>query len=139
MSRKTAHSGFFVRLWREHFRELLNTSNLSSVEHMTLLRICLAEVSDVVNMYAVLGPLLLAIQSLYNQIEGCVHILGRKSNIFPGSVGLCLICPFVIFMDRISRCSQGVERLNLQWHLSFLQMTWLLWLRQRLIPLGKFM
>lgn len=74
---------------------------------MTMLCISLAELYGVVNMYGVLGLLLLAIQSLYNQIESSVHILGRKSNMIPVSVGLCQI-----FMDMISRCSQEVESLR---------------------------
>ncbi|TWW81820.1 R2 Retrovirus-related Pol polyprotein from type I retrotransposable element [Takifugu flavidus] len=43
-----------------------------------------------------------------------VRIAGSKSNSFPVRVGLCQGCPlslilFIIFMDRISRCSHGVE------------------------------
>ena len=43
-----------------------------------------------------------------------VHIAGNKSDLFPVRVGLRQGCPlspilFIIFMDRISRCSQGVE------------------------------
>ena len=60
--------------------------------------------------YGVLEPLLQAIQSLYNCSESCVHILDSKSDLFSVGVGLrCLLSPilFVIFLDRISRRSQG--------------------------------
>jgi len=62
--------------------------------------------------YGVMGPLLQAIQSLYNCNESCVCILGSKSDSV--DVGLHQGCPlspilFVIFMDRISRCSWGKE------------------------------
>ncbi len=58
------------------------------------------------------GSLLRAIQSLYNQSESCVRILSTKLNTFSVNVGLRQGCPlssilFVIFMDRISRCSRG--------------------------------
>ncbi len=43
-----------------------------------------------------------------------VRIAGSKSDLFPVHVGLQQGCPlspvlFIIFMDRISRCSQGPE------------------------------
>ena len=57
------------------------------------------------------------IQSLYTQSESCVRVLGSKSDSFPVGVGLrqgCALSPilFVIFMDRISRCSHGGEVLQ---------------------------
>ena len=67
--------------------------------------------------YRVSGSLLRAIQSLYTQSESCVRVLGSKSDSFPVGVGLrqgCVLSPilFVIFMDRISRCSCGGEGLQ---------------------------
>ncbi len=60
------------------------------------------------------GLLLRVIHFLLNQSESCVRILSIKSNTFTVGVGLCqgcLLSPilFVIFMDRISRCSHGEE------------------------------
>ena len=67
---------------------------------------------EVLREYGVRGSLLRAIQSLYAQSESCVRVLGSKSESFPVGVGLrqgCALSPilFVIFMDRISRRSQG--------------------------------
>uniref|UniRef100_A0A8C6KH39 Reverse transcriptase domain-containing protein n=1 Tax=Nothobranchius furzeri TaxID=105023 RepID=A0A8C6KH39_NOTFU len=61
--------------------------------------------------YGVGGFLLRAIQSLYQSL---VRIAGSKSDLFPVRVGLRQGCPlspvlFITFMDRISRCSRGVE------------------------------
>ncbi|KAF7658853.1 hypothetical protein LDENG_00007090, partial [Lucifuga dentata] len=68
----------------------------------------------VLREYGVLGSLTQAIRSLYNQSQSCVRILGTKSDLFPVGVGLRQGCPlspilFMIFMDRISRRSQGSE------------------------------
>ena len=67
--------------------------------------------------YGVRGSLLRTIQSLYSQSESCVRILGSKSDLFQVGVGLrqgCALSPilFVIYMDRISRRSRGVEGLQ---------------------------
>jgi len=65
--------------------------------------------------YAVPGPLVRAIRSLYKQSANCVRILGTKSSTFSVGVGLRQDCPllspilFVIFTDRISRRSRGEE------------------------------
>uniref|UniRef100_A0AAV2LL43 Reverse transcriptase domain-containing protein n=1 Tax=Knipowitschia caucasica TaxID=637954 RepID=A0AAV2LL43_KNICA len=64
----------------------------------------------VLREYGVGGPLLRAIRSLYD----CVRIAGSKSDLFPVNVGLRQACPlspvlFTVFMDRISRRSQGSE------------------------------
>uniref|UniRef100_A0A8C1ILG2 Reverse transcriptase domain-containing protein n=1 Tax=Cyprinus carpio TaxID=7962 RepID=A0A8C1ILG2_CYPCA len=64
--------------------------------------------------YGVRGPLLRAVRSLYNWTRSLVHIAGSKSDLFPVHVGLGQGCPlspvlFIIFMDRISRRSQGPE------------------------------
>ncbi|TWW63897.1 Arf-GAP with GTPase, ANK repeat and PH domain-containing protein 1 [Takifugu flavidus] len=64
--------------------------------------------------YGVSGPLIRAVRSLYDRCQSLVRIAGSKSNSFPVRVGLCQGCPlspipFVTFMDRISRCSRGVE------------------------------
>ncbi|KAK3561507.1 hypothetical protein QTP86_006177 [Hemibagrus guttatus] len=64
--------------------------------------------------YGVRGPLLRAIQSLYAQIRSLVRTAVYKSDLFPVHVGLQQGCPlslvlFITFMDRISRCSQGLE------------------------------
>ncbi|KAJ0004772.1 hypothetical protein NQD34_010986 [Periophthalmus magnuspinnatus] len=64
--------------------------------------------------YGVRGSLLRAVRSLYDRSRSCVHIAGSKSDLFPVHVGLRKGCPlspvlFIIFMDRISRCSQGPE------------------------------
>ncbi|KAK3547092.1 hypothetical protein QTP86_011400 [Hemibagrus guttatus] len=64
--------------------------------------------------YGVCGPLLRAVQSLYNWSRSLVHIASCKSDLFPVHVGLRQGCPlspvlFIVFMDRISRRSQGLE------------------------------
>ncbi|KAK3515281.1 hypothetical protein QTP70_013483 [Hemibagrus guttatus] len=64
--------------------------------------------------YGVRGPLLRAVQSLYNRSRSLVRIASCKSNLFPVHVGLRQGCPlspvlFIVFMDRISRRSQGLE------------------------------
>ncbi|KAK3528006.1 hypothetical protein QTP86_013119 [Hemibagrus guttatus] len=63
--------------------------------------------------YRVSG-LLRAVRSLYNQSRSLVRIASCKSDLFPVHVGLRQGCPlspvlFVVFMDRISRRSQGLE------------------------------
>uniref|UniRef100_A0AAY5KR82 Reverse transcriptase domain-containing protein n=1 Tax=Esox lucius TaxID=8010 RepID=A0AAY5KR82_ESOLU len=68
----------------------------------------------VLREYGVLGPLLRAVRSLYDRSRSLVRIAGSKSDLFPVHVGLRQGCPlspvlFVIFMDRISRRSQGPE------------------------------
>ncbi len=55
-----------------------------------------------------------AVWSLYDRSRSLVRIAGSKSDLFPVHVGLRQGCPlspvlFVIFMDRISRRSQGPE------------------------------
>ncbi|TWW56284.1 R2DM Retrovirus-related Pol polyprotein from type II retrotransposable element [Takifugu flavidus] len=60
------------------------------------------------------GLLIRAVRSLYDRCQSLVRIAGSKSNSFPVRVGLRQGCPlspilFIIFMDRISRCSHGVE------------------------------
>ena len=72
---------------------------------------------EVLREYGVRGSLLRAIQSLYDQSESCVRVLGSKSDSFQVRVGLrqgCALSPilFVIFMDRISRRSRGGEGLQ---------------------------
>ncbi|KAK3519654.1 hypothetical protein QTP86_015888 [Hemibagrus guttatus] len=64
--------------------------------------------------YGVHGPLLRAVRSLYNRSRSLVRIASCKSDLFPVHVGLRQGCPlspvlFIVFMDRISRRSQGVE------------------------------
>ncbi|TWW62329.1 R2 Retrovirus-related Pol polyprotein from type I retrotransposable element [Takifugu flavidus] len=64
--------------------------------------------------YGVEGPLIRAIQSLYQRSRSLVRIAGCKSASFPVRVGLRQGCPlspvlFITFMDRISRHSRGVE------------------------------
>ncbi|KAI3375494.1 hypothetical protein L3Q82_003824 [Scortum barcoo] len=64
--------------------------------------------------YGVRGPLLRAVRSLYDRSRSLVCIAGSKSDLFPVHVGLRQGCPlspvlFIIFMDRISRRSQGPE------------------------------
>ncbi|KAI3359213.1 hypothetical protein L3Q82_002743 [Scortum barcoo] len=59
-------------------------------------------------------PLLRAVRSLYDRSRSLVRIAGSKSDLFPVHVGLRQGCPlspvlFIIFMDRISRRSQGPE------------------------------
>ncbi|KAK3518458.1 hypothetical protein QTP70_000645 [Hemibagrus guttatus] len=64
--------------------------------------------------YGVRGPLLRAVRSLYNRSRSLVLIASCKSDLFPVNVGLQQGCPlspvlFIVFMDRISRRSQGLE------------------------------
>uniref|UniRef100_A0A8D0CHB3 Reverse transcriptase domain-containing protein n=1 Tax=Scleropages formosus TaxID=113540 RepID=A0A8D0CHB3_SCLFO len=64
--------------------------------------------------YGVRGSLLRAVRSLYDRSRSLVRIAGSKSDLFPVHVGLRQGCPlspilFIIFMDRISRRSQGTE------------------------------
>ncbi|KAK3558133.1 hypothetical protein QTP86_009867 [Hemibagrus guttatus] len=64
--------------------------------------------------YGVRGPLVRAVWSLYNRSRSLVRIASCKSDLFPVHVGLRQGCPlspflFIVFMDRISRHSQGLE------------------------------
>ncbi|KAK3513052.1 hypothetical protein QTP70_000210 [Hemibagrus guttatus] len=64
--------------------------------------------------YGVRGPLLRAVRSLYNRSRSLVRIASCKSDLFQVHVGLrqgCSLSPvlFIVFMDRISRRSQGLE------------------------------
>ncbi|KAK3528646.1 hypothetical protein QTP70_006351 [Hemibagrus guttatus] len=64
--------------------------------------------------YGVRGSLLRAVRSLYNRSRSLVRIASCKSDLFPVHVGLRQGCPlppvlFIVFMDRISRRSQGLE------------------------------
>ncbi|KAK3569195.1 hypothetical protein QTP86_026474, partial [Hemibagrus guttatus] len=64
--------------------------------------------------YGDCGPLLRAVCSLYNWSRSLVRIASCKSDLFPVHVGLRQGCPlspvlFIVFMDRISRHSQGLE------------------------------
>ena len=68
----------------------------------------------VLREYGVRGPLLRAVRSLYARSRSLVRIAGSKSDLFPVRVGLRQGCPlspvlFIIYMDRISRRSQGPE------------------------------
>ncbi|KAI3377041.1 hypothetical protein L3Q82_000254 [Scortum barcoo] len=69
--------------------------------------------SGVLREYGVREPLLRAVRSLYDRSRrSLVRIAGSKSDLFPVHVGLRQGCPlspvlFIIFMDRISRRSQG--------------------------------
>ncbi|KAL7881154.1 hypothetical protein SRHO_G00034080 [Serrasalmus rhombeus] len=69
---------------------------------------------EVLREYGVHGSLLRAIQALYKQSWSLVCMAGSKSDSFPVRDGLrqgCSLSPilFIIFMDRISRRSQGME------------------------------
>ncbi|KAK3566946.1 hypothetical protein QTP86_006763 [Hemibagrus guttatus] len=64
--------------------------------------------------YGVRGPLLRAVRSLYNWSRSLVRIASCKSDLLPVHVGLRQGCPlspvlFIVFMDRISMRSQGLE------------------------------
>ena len=61
-----------------------------------------------------MDPLIGAVRSLYDRCQSLVCFAGSKSDVFLVRVGLHQSCPlspilFIIFMDRISRRSQGVE------------------------------
>ncbi|KAK3571000.1 hypothetical protein QTP86_033564, partial [Hemibagrus guttatus] len=69
---------------------------------------------EVLCEYRVRGYLLRAVRSLYNRSRSLVRIASCKSDLFPVHVGLRQGCPlspvlFIVFMDRISRRSQGLE------------------------------
>lgn len=49
--------------------------------------------------YSVPGPLLQAIQSLYERSESCVHVPGIKLSVFSVGVGLCQSCPLSLILD----------------------------------------
>ncbi len=62
----------------------------------------------------VYARVLRAVRSLYDRSRSLVRIASSKSDLFPVHVGLQQGCPlspvlFIIFMDRISRRSQGPE------------------------------
>ncbi|KAK3538434.1 hypothetical protein QTP86_002334, partial [Hemibagrus guttatus] len=64
--------------------------------------------------YGVHVPLLRAVRSLYNRSRSLVRIASCKSDLFRVHFGLRQCCPlspvlFTVFMDRISRRSQGLE------------------------------
>lgn len=66
-----------------------------------------------------LGLLLWAIMCLYSQSESCGHIPSTLSSTSPVGIGLCQGFPlalilFMIFVDRISRCSHGEEHVLLE-------------------------
>ncbi len=68
----------------------------------------------VLQEYGVLGLLLRAIRSLYNQSESCIRIPCTESSMFSVGVGLCQGSPlssilFVIFMGKISRHNRREE------------------------------
>ncbi|TWW73213.1 hypothetical protein D4764_15G0006070 [Takifugu flavidus] len=68
----------------------------------------------VLREYGLEGPLIRAVQSLYQRSRSLVWIAGCMLDSFPVRVGLCQDCPlspvlFITFMDRISRRSRGVE------------------------------
>ncbi|KAL1259178.1 hypothetical protein QQF64_009755 [Cirrhinus molitorella] len=70
--------------------------------------------------YEVRGTLLRAVWSLYDRSRSFVRIAGSKSDLFTKHVGLGQGFPlspvlFIIFMDRISRRSQGAEGHALGW------------------------
>ena len=75
----------------------------------------------VLREYGVRGPLLRAVRSLYDRSRSLVRIAGSKSDLFQVHVGLRQGCPlspvlFIIFMDRISRRSQGLEGVRFGGH-----------------------
>uniref|UniRef100_A0A8C6LI62 Reverse transcriptase domain-containing protein n=1 Tax=Nothobranchius furzeri TaxID=105023 RepID=A0A8C6LI62_NOTFU len=65
----------------------------------------------VLRVYGVPGPLIQGVRSLYDRCQNLVCIAGSKLGSFPVRVGLRQGCPLslILFMDRISRRSQGVE------------------------------
>ncbi|TWW59885.1 hypothetical protein D4764_06G0014150 [Takifugu flavidus] len=78
----------------------------------------------VLREYGVDGPLIRAVQSLYRRSRSLVPIAGCKSDSFPVRVGQgCPLPPvlFITFIDRISRCSRGVEGVEFgRWKISSL-------------------
>ena len=77
-------------------------------------RVPLGALWGVLRECGVPDPLMGAVWSLYDRCQSLVRIAASKSDAFPVRVGLRQGCPlspilFIIFMDRISRCSQAVE------------------------------
>ncbi|KAK3572444.1 hypothetical protein QTP86_032667 [Hemibagrus guttatus] len=115
-----ASTGDIVGRWKEYFEDLLNPTATLSVEEpeaedseKAFDRVPCGILWEVLWEYGVHGPLLRAVRSLYNQSRSLVRIASCKSDLFPVHVGLRQgpFSPvlFIVFMDRISRRSQGLE------------------------------
>ncbi|KAK3533819.1 hypothetical protein QTP70_031294 [Hemibagrus guttatus] len=115
-----ALTGDIVGRWKEYFEDLLNPNDTPSIEEpeaedsKAFNRVPRGILWEVLWEYGVRGPLLRAVRSLYNRSRSLVHIASCKSDLFPVHVGLRQGCPlspvlFIVFMDRISRRSQGLE------------------------------
>ncbi|KAK3529276.1 hypothetical protein QTP70_024824 [Hemibagrus guttatus] len=114
-------TGDIVRQWKEYFKDLLNPTDTPSAEEpeaedseSAFERVPRGILWEVLWEYGVCGPLLRAVRSLYNRSRSLVRIASCKSDLFPVHVGRRQGCPlspvlFIVFMDRISRRSQGLE------------------------------
>ncbi|KAK3533908.1 hypothetical protein QTP70_034895, partial [Hemibagrus guttatus] len=118
-------TGDIVGRWKEYFEDLLNPTDTPSVEEPeagdserggqnSFDHVPRGILWEVLWEYGVHGPLLRAVRSLYNWSRSLVRIASCKSDLFPVHVGLRQGCPlspvlFIVFMDRISRRSQGLE------------------------------
>ena len=86
----------------------------------------------VLREYGVPDPLTRSTVVLYDWCQRLVRIVSSKSDVFLVRVGLHQGCPlspilFIIFMDRISSCSQGVEGSGLATSESGLWFLWMMW------------
>ncbi|KAK3544844.1 hypothetical protein QTP86_027517 [Hemibagrus guttatus] len=132
-------TGDIVGRWKEYFKDLLNPTDMPFIEEPEAedsegaqgfvgvyptsphvfcglgegFRPC-PSWHSVGGALGVRGPCSVSVRSLYNRSRSLVRIASCKSDLFPVHVGLRQGCPlspvlFIVFMDRISRRSQGLE------------------------------